>query len=258
MSVAKRIITCLDIDKGRVVKGVNFINIVDAGDPVSIAKRYDEEGADEITMLDITASNEYREITYKTVESIASQVFIPLTVGGGVRNTLDIKNLLRSGADKVSINTAAVENPDFIKEASDKFGCQCIVVAVDARRNKQKDNFWEVVTHGGRNPTGKNVVDWCRKIEELGAGEILLTSMDKDGTKDGYDNKLNKIVSSSLNIPLIASGGAGTLKHMIDGILHGGAEAILAASVFHFSKYSIKEVKLAFAKAGIKVRPIGG
>ncbi|SVD96680.1 uncharacterized protein METZ01_LOCUS449534, partial [marine metagenome] len=193
MSVAKRIIPCLDIDKGRVVKGVNFINIVDAGDPVSIAKRYDEEGADEITMLDITASNEYREITYKTVESIASQVFIPLTVGGGVRNTLDIKNLLRSGADKVSINTAAVENPDFIKEASDKFGCQCIVVAVDARRNKQKDNFWEVVTHGGRNPTGKNVVDWCRKIEELGAGEILLTSMDKDGTKDGYSENTDVI-----------------------------------------------------------------
>ena len=256
MSVAKRIIPCLDVDKGRVVKGTKFINIVDAGDPVTIAKRYDQEGADELTLLDITASNEFREITYKTVESIASEVFIPLTVGGGVKKISDIKNLLRSGADKISINTAAVENPNFVKEAAEKFGSQCIVVAIDAKRSKLKNNFWEVVTHGGRNPTGKNVLEWCSRLEEFGAGEILLTSMDRDGTKKGYDNKLNKIVSSSITIPLIASGGAGSIKHLVEGVLQGGAEAVLAASIYHFNEYSIRDTKLAFAEAGIAVRPV--
>ncbi len=256
MSVAKRIIPCLDIDKGRVVKGINFKNIVDAGDPVSIARRYEEEGADEITILDITASSENRDIVYKTIEEIACEVFIPLTVGGGVRNTLDIRALLRSGADKVSINTAAVENPDFVKEAADKFGSQCIVAAVDSKKRVNENNSWEVVTYGGRRSTGKDVLTWCCNLEELGAGEILLTSMDRDGTKEGYDNDLNKTISSSINIPVIASGGAGNLEHLIDGIILGGVEAVLAASVFHFSEYSIEQVKHSLFKAGIKVRPI--
>ena len=256
MPVAKRIIPCLDVDKGRVVKGINFKNIVDAGDPVSIARRYEEEGADEITMLDITASSENRDIVYKTVEKIASEVFIPLTVGGGVRNILDIKTLLRSGADKVSINTAAVVNPDFVKEAADKFGSQCIVAAVDSKKRVDEHNSWEVFTHGGRRPTGKDVLAWCCELEKFGAGEILLTSMDRDGTKEGYDNELNKSISSSINIPVIASGGAGSLEHLIDGIILGGAEAVLAASVFHFSEYSIEQVKNSLSRAGIKVRLI--
>ena len=205
MSVAKRIIPCLDVDKGRVVKGVNFLNIRDAGDPVEIAKRYDTEGADEITMLDITASHETRDTTYKTVESIASQVFIPLTVGGGVRKIEDIKKLLRSGADKVTINTSAVENPSFVKEAADKFGSQCIVVAVDAKAKTDKDNTWEVVTYGGRNRTGIDVLEWTEQVAEYGAGEILLTSMDRDGTKEGFDNNLVSKVSSRISIPVIAS-----------------------------------------------------
>ena len=254
MSVAKRIIPCLDVDKGRVVKGVNFLNIRDAGDPVEIAKRYDTEGADEITMLDITASHETRDTTYKTVESIASQVFIPLTVGGGVRKIEDIKKLLRSGADKVSINTSAVENPNFVKEAADKFGSQCIVVAVDAKAKTDKENKWEVVTYGGRKRTGIDVLEWTEQVAEYGAGEILLTSMDRDGTKEGFDNNLVSKVSSGISIPVIASGGVGNLDHLIDGVKIGGAEAVLAASIFHFSEFSIKEAKEAMKASGITVR----
>ena len=254
MSVAKRIIPCLDVDKGRVVKGVNFLNIRDAGDPVEIAKRYDTEGADEITMLDITASHETRDTTYKTVESIASQVFIPLTVGGGVRKIEDIKKLLRSGADKVSINTSAVENPSFVKEAADKFGSQCIVVAVDAKAKTDKENTWEVVTYGGRNRTGLDVLEWTEQVAEFGAGEILLTSMDRDGTKEGFDNNLVSKVSSGISIPVIASGGVGNLDHLIDGVKMGGAEAVLAASIFHFSEFTIKEAKEAMKASGITVR----
>lgn len=254
MSVAKRIIPCLDVDKGRVVKGVNFLNIRDAGDPVEIAKRYDTEGADEITMLDITASHETRDTTYKTVESIASQVFIPLTVGGGVRKIEDIKKLLRSGADKVSINTSAVENPGFVQEAADKFGSQCIVVAVDAKAKTDKENSWEVVTYGGRNRTGIDVLEWTEQVTEYGAGEILLTSMDRDGTKEGFDNNLVSKVSSGISIPVIASGGVGNLDHLIDGVKIGGAEAVLAASIFHFSEFSIKEAKEAMKASGITVR----
>ena len=254
MSVAKRIIPCLDVDKGRVVKGVNFLNIRDAGDPVEIAKRYDKEGADEITMLDITASHETRDTTYKTVESIASQVFMPLTVGGGVRTLEDIKKLLRSGADKVSINTSAVENPDFVKEAADKFGSQCIVVAVDAKSSHMDGESWEVVTYGGRNRTGIDVLEWTQQITDYGAGEILLTSMDRDGTKAGFDNSLVSKVSSGISIPVIASGGVGNLDHLIDGIKIGGAEAVLAASIFHFSEFSIKEAKEAMRASGINIR----
>ena len=254
MSVAKRIIPCLDVDKGRVVKGVNFLNIRDAGDPVEIAKRYDTEGADEITMLDITASHETRDTTYKTVESIASQVFIPLTVGGGVRKIEDIKKLLRSGADKVTINTSAVENPSFVKEAADKFGSQCIVVAVDAKAMTDKENTWEVVTYGGRNRTGIDVLEWTEQVAAYGAGEILLTSMDRDGTKEGFDNNLVSKVSSGISIPVIASGGVGNLDHLIDGVKIGGAEAVLAASIFHFSEFSIKEAKEAMKASGITVR----
>ena len=251
MSVAKRIIPCLDVDQGRVVKGVNFLDIRDAGDPIEVAKRYDHEGADEITILDITASHETRDTTYKTVESIASQVFIPLTVGGGVRKLDDIKKLLRSGADKVSINTSAVENPDFVKEAADKFGSQCIVVAVDA---KASENSWEVVTYGGRNRTGLDVLEWTQQVTDFGAGEILLTSMDRDGTKEGFDNKLVSMVSSRISIPVIASGGVGNLDHLVDGIKIGGAEAVLAASIFHYSEFSIREAKEAMRDAGINVR----
>ena len=254
MSVAKRIIPCLDVDKGRVVKGVNFLNIRDAGDPVEIAKRYDTEGADEITMLDITASHETRDTTYKTVESIASQVFIPLTVGGGVRKIEDIKKLLRSGADKVSINTSAVENPSFVKEAADKFGSQCIVVAVDAKAKTDRENTWEVVTYGGRNRTGIDVLEWTEQVVQYGAGEILLTSMDRDGTKEGFDNNLVSKVSSGISIPVIASGGVGNLDHLIDGVKIGGAEAVLAASIFHFSEFTIKEAKEAMKASGITVR----
>jgi cyclase len=254
MTLAKRIIPCLDVDKGRVVKGVNFLNIRDAGDPIEIAKRYDDEGADEITMLDITASHETRDTTYKTVENIASQVFIPLTVGGGVRKIEDIKKLLRSGADKVSINTAAVENPDFVKEAADKFGSQCIVVAVDAKLKEDSSSSWEVVTYGGRNRTGIDVQEWTKQVADYGAGEILLTSMDRDGTKEGFDNELVFQVSSSIDIPVIASGGVGNLQHLIDGIRIGGAEAVLAASIFHFSEFTIQEAKDAMKDSGIVVR----
>ena len=254
MAVAKRIIPCLDVDKGRVVKGVNFLNIRDAGDPSEVARRYDLEGADEITMLDITASHESRETTYQTVEKIASEIFIPLTVGGGVRTLEDIKALLRSGADKVSINTAAVEDPNFVKLASEKFGTQCIVVAIDAKSLAKDSNRWEVVTYGGRDRTGLDVVQWAKQMEESGAGEILLTSMDRDGTKEGFDNKLTKAVSSSISLPTIASGGAGSLQDLVDGILIGGAEAVLAASIFHFSEYSIEQAREVLRSANISVR----
>ena len=254
MAVAKRIIPCLDVDKGRVVKGVNFLNIRDAGDPSEVARRYDLEGADEITMLDITASHESREITYQTVEKIASEIFIPLTVGGGVRTLEDIKALLRSGADKVSINTAAVEDPNFVKLASEKFGSQCIVVAIDAKSLAKDSSRWEVVTYGGRDRTGLDVVQWAKQMEEFGAGEILLTSMDRDGTKEGFDNKLTKAVSSSVSVPTIASGGVGSLQDLVDGILIGGAEAVLAASIFHFSEYSIEQAREVLRSANISVR----
>ena len=254
MTVAKRIIPCLDVDNGRVVKGVKFINIVDAGDPKEIAKRYDLEGADELVMLDITASSENREITYKTIEGIASEIFIPLTLGGGVRNLEDIRKLLRSGADKVSINTAGVENPDFIKEAANKFGSQCIVLAIDAKLKENQNDSWEVVTYGGRRRTGIDVLEWVNRAEEMGAGEILLTSMDRDGTKEGFDNKLNSKISSSISIPVIASGGAGNIDHLIEGIRLGSVDAVLAASIFHFSEYSIQEVKKAMNLAGIEIR----
>jgi len=254
MTVAKRIIPCLDVDNGRVVKGVNFLNIRDAGDPSEVARRYDLEGADEITMLDITASHESREVTYQTVEKIASEVFIPLTVGGGVRTLEDIKALLRCGADKVSINTAAVENSDFVRLASEKFGSQCIVVAIDAKCITNDGDQWEVVTYGGRNRTGLDVVQWAKRLEDFGAGEILLTSMDRDGTKEGFDNKLTKAVSSNISLPVIASGGAGSLQHLVDGIIIGGAEAVLAASIFHFSEYSIEEAKDVLRSANIPVR----
>tara|TARA_Y100001970_G_scaffold288855_1_gene417359 strand:- start:39728 stop:40492 length:765 start_codon:yes stop_codon:yes gene_type:complete len=253
MSVAKRIIPCLDVDKGRVVKGTRFLDIRDAGDPIEIARKYDLEGADEITMLDITASHESRNTTYKTVEEIAGEVFIPLTVGGGVRTLEDIKNLLRSGADKVCINTAAVEDPGFISKASDKFGSQCIVVAIDAKKSKLT-NSWEVVTYGGRKRTGIDAVEWSINAETSGAGEILITSMDRDGTKEGFDNDLNLSISSRLNIPIIASGGVGTLNHLVEGITLGGAQAVLAASIFHFNEYSIQEAKEELQKKGIVVR----
>ncbi len=256
MNLTKRIIPCLDIDKGSVVKGIKFKNIIDAGDPVEVAKRYDEEGADELVMLDITASSEYRDIIYDTIEQIASEVFIPLTVGGGVRKLEDIRKLLRSGADKVSINTAAVEEPSFVKNAAETFGSQCIVIAIDAKSSNVTSSGWEVVTYGGRNKTKKDVIDWCTLVEELGAGEILITSMDRDGTKKGYDNLLNRSISDSISIPIIASGGAGSLVHLVDGVLDGRAEAVLAASIFHFGELTIKEVKNEFQRSDIPVRNI--
>ncbi len=254
MALAKRIIPCLDVDNGRVVKGVNFINIIDAGDPREVAKKYDLEGADELVMLDITASSDKREITYKTIEEIASEIFIPLTIGGGVRSLEDIKALLRSGADKVSINTAGVENPDFIKEAASKFGSQCIVLAIDAKLKENQNDSWEVVTYGGRKRTGIDVLEWVNLAEEMGAGEILLTSMDKDGTKEGFDNKLNSKITSSISIPVIASGGAGNIDHLIDAIKLGSVDAVLAASIFHFSEHSIQEAKREMSLAGIEMR----
>lgn len=251
MSVAKRIIPCLDVDAGRVVKGVQFVDIVDAGDPVQVARGYDQQGADEITFLDITATHEGRDTTFKMVEEIASEVFIPLTVGGGVREIADIRNLLNHGADKVSINSAAVTNPEFVKAAADRFGSQCTVVAIDA---KQVGDHWEVFTHGGRKPTGLNVVQWAEKMVEYGAGEILLTSMDGDGTKAGYDLRLTRAVSDAVHVPVIASGGVGNLDHLVEGVIDGGAEAVLAASIFHFGTYSIAQAKQAMARAGIEVR----
>ncbi len=252
MTLAKRIIPCLDVDKGRVVKGVQFLDIRDAGDPVEVAKRYDEQGADEITFLDITASHEGRDTTLKTVERMASQVFVPLTVGGGIRKLEDIRNLLNAGADKVSINSAAVTNPEFVQEASQRFGSQCIVVAIDAKRGAA--GRWDIFTHGGRKDTGIDAVAWAIKMAEYGAGEILLTSMDADGTKNGYDLGVVRAVSDAVNVPVIASGGVGNLQHLADGILQGRADAVLAASIFHFGEYTIPQAKAFLSAQGIVMR----
>jgi cyclase len=256
MALAKRIIPCLDCDKGRVVKGVQFVDIRDAGDPVEVSKRYCDAGADEITFLDITASHEDRETTVDTVRAIAGQVFIPLTVGGGIRTLDDIRTMLNAGADKVSINTAAVNKPEFVREAAERFGSQCIVVAVDAKRASTEGEplRWEIFTHGGRKPTGIDAIDWVKQMVNNGAGEILLTSMDRDGTKIGFDLELNKAVSSAVNVPIIASGGVGELDHLADGVLKGEADAVLAASIFHFGEYTIREAKEHMAAKGIEVR----
>jgi len=250
--LSKRIIPCLDVKDGRVVKGVNFVNLRDAGDPVEIAKKYSEQGADEICFLDITASHEERKTMIDVVERTAGEVFVPLTVGGGVRTLDDVRQLLLAGADKVSINTAAVKNPDFVREAAERFGSQCIVVAIDAR--SVGDSKWEVYTHGGRNPTGIDAVEWAKKMEENGAGEILLTSMDKDGTKSGYDLALTQTISRALSIPIIASGGAGNLEHLAEGVSEGEADAVLVASIFHYGEYSITEAKEYMDGEGISVR----
>lgn len=256
MTLAKRIIPCLDIDKGRVVKGVRFLDIKDAGDPVEIARRYDQQGADELVFLDITASHEARDTLIEVVERVAGEVFIPLTVGGGVKNPADVRRLLTAGADKVAINTAAIANPDFVREAADRFGSQCIVVAIDAKRvNKKKEEpRWEVFTHGGRRATGIDVVEWAQKMVTNGAGELLLTSMDKDGTKSGFDLKLTRAVSDSVDVPVIASGGVGTLEHLHDGLEVGHADAVLAASIFHFGTYTIQQAKGFLAERGVVVR----
>ena len=250
--LAKRIIPCLDVKDGRVVKGVKFLHLRDAGDPVEIAKRYSDEGADEITFLDITASHEKRNIMIDVVERTAGQVFVPLTVGGGVRTLDDVRSLLLAGADKVAINTAAVFDPDFVKRASDKFGSQCIVVAIDAR--KSSDSSWKVYTHGGRNQTGIDAIEWAKRMEQFGAGEILLTSMDKDGTKDGYDLELTESISKTVGIPVIASGGAGNLLHLFEGLTQGEADAVLVASIFHYGEYTINEAKLFLIERGIRLR----
>ena len=252
--LAKRIIPCLDVKEGRVVKGISFVNLRDAGDPVEVARLYNDEGADEICFLDITASYEKRSILIDVVRNTAEQVFMPLTVGGGVRTLEDIRILLNAGADKVSINTAAVQNPEFVREASERFGSQCIVVAIDARGVKGDAGRWEVYIHGGRTPTGIDVVQWAKKMEEYGAGEFLLTSMDKDGTKDGYDIELTRAVSEAVSIPVIASGGAGTLGHLYEGLTAGKADAVLAASIFHYREYTIKEAKEYLKAMGICVR----
>ncbi|MCH2556173.1 MAG: imidazole glycerol phosphate synthase subunit HisF [Alcanivorax sp.] len=256
MTLAKRIIPCLDVDAGRVVKGVQFVEIRDAGDPVEVARRYNEAGADEITFLDITASHQDRDTTLETVERMASQVFIPLTVGGGVRSIQDIRNLLNAGADKVSINSAAVKDPDFVREAAQRFGSQCIVVAIDAKKvsGESENNRWEIFTHGGRKPTGIDAIEWAKRMTDYGAGEILLTSMDRDGTKNGFDIALTRGISDAVPVPVIASGGVGNLQHLVDGVIQGGADAVLAASIFHFGEYSIAEAKDYMARAGIEMR----
>lgn len=256
MGLAKRIIPCLDVDNGRVVKGVKFVEIRDAGDPVENARRYNLEGADEITFLDITASSDNRDTIVHMVEAVASEVFIPLTVGGGIRELADVRRMLNAGADKVGINTAAVFNPDFVQQAADRYGSQCIVVAVDAKKVSQsgEENRWEIFTHGGRKGTGIDALEWVTRMDEYGAGEILLTSMDRDGTKQGFDNELNRQVSEAVKIPVIASGGVGNLQHMADGVLLGKADAVLAASIFHFGEYRISEVKDFMKQQGIEVR----
>jgi cyclase len=255
MSLAKRIIPCLDVDKGRVVKGVQFVDIRDAGDPVEVARRYNEQGADEITFLDITASHEARDTTLHTVERMAGQVFIPLTVGGGVRELQDIRNLLNAGADKVAINSAAIHNPEFVREAAQRFGSQCIVVAIDAKQVEQGDDSrWEIFTHGGRKPIGINAIEWAEKMTAYGAGEILLTSMDRDGTKNGFDLDLTSRISDAVNVPVIASGGVGNLQHLVDGIVQGKADAVLAASIFHFGEHTVPEAKRYMAERGVSVR----
>jgi cyclase len=259
VGLAKRIIPCLDVDAGRVVKGVQFVDIIDAGDPVEVARRYDEQGADELAFLDITASSDQRETMADVVERVASQVFIPLTVGGGIRKVEDIRRLLNAGADKVSINTAAVASPELVTEASARVGSQCIVVAVDAKAARTgaggpEPARWEVYTHGGRRPTGIDAVEWCRAVEARGAGEILLTSMDRDGTRDGFDLALTRAVVDAVGIPVIASGGVGDLDHLVDGVLRAGADAVLAASIFHFGLHTVAEAKLRMAERGIEVR----
>jgi len=251
MSLAKRIIPCLDVDRGRVVKGVNFVGLRDAGDPVEIARRYDEQGADELCFLDITASSDDRDTILHVVEAVAAEVFIPLTVGGGVRKIDDVRNLLNAGADKVSINTAAVHRPEFVAEATGRFGSQCIVVAIDAKRAGE---HWEVFTHGGRRPTGLDAIEWARRMQALGAGEILLTSMDRDGTREGFDLGLTRAVADAVGVPVIASGGVGTLEHLADGVIEGRADAVLAASIFHFGEFTVRQAKECMAARGIEVR----
>ena len=259
MPLAKRIIPCLDVDNGRVVKGVNFVGIRDAGDPVEVAKRYNQQGADEITFLDITATSDKRETLLNVVEEVASEVFIPLTVGGGVRELKDVHNLLNAGADKISVNSTAVFRPEFVKEAARHFGSQCIVVAIDAKQTLSLDrgdtqDRWEIFTHGGRKATGIDAVQWAVKMADYGAGEILLTSMDGDGTKAGYDLKLTNAVSHATSIPVIASGGVGNLEHLVEGVKLGGADAVLAASIFHFGEYTVQQAKQAMRDAGIEIR----
>jgi imidazole glycerol-phosphate synthase subunit HisF len=248
-----RIIPCLDVDAGRVVKGVNFVGLVDAGDPVELAARYDAEGADELVFLDITASSDARDTIVEVARRTAEEVFIPFTIGGGIRSVDDARRLLRAGADKVSVNTAAVERPELVGELAAEFGSQCTVVAIDARRS---DPTFEVYTHGGRTPTGLDAVEWARRVESLGAGEILLTSMDRDGTKVGFDLELTRAVSDAVGIPVIASGGVGTLDHLVEGVTEGGADAVLAASIFHFSQHTVAEAKAAMTGAGVPVRPV--
>ena len=256
MGLAKRIIPCLDVDNGRVVKGVQFVDIRDAGDPVEIARRYNDQGADEITFLDITASHQGRDTTLHTVERIAEQVFIPLTVGGGVRSVQDIRRLLNAGADKVSINTAAINNPDFVREAAERFGSQCIVVAIDLKRVSAGDEAprWEIFTHGGRRATGIDAVEFAKKMVANGAGELLLTSMDRDGTKAGFDLAATRAISDAVAVPVIASGGVGNLDHLVAGITEGGADAVLAASIFHFGQFTVPEAKRYMAERGIEIR----
>ena len=266
MGLAKRIIPCLDVDRGRVVKGVKFVEIRDAGDPVEIARRYDEQGADELTFLDITASSDDRETMVHVVEQVAAEVFIPLTVGGGIRTLDDVRRMLNAGADKVSINTAAIARPEFVREAAERFGNQCIVVAIDAKsvsprpagegpgERAEPSPRWEIFTHGGRRPTGIDAVEWAQRMTEYGAGEILLTSMDRDGTKRGFDLELTRAISEAVSVPVIASGGVGTLDHLADGILRGKADAVLAASIFHFAEYTIEQAKRHMQARGIEVR----
>jgi cyclase len=255
VSLAKRVIPCLDVTAGRVVKGVNFVGLRDAGDPVEIAKRYDREGADELTFLDITASSDERGLMLHIIEAVAAQVFIPLTVGGGVRSVEDVRRLLNAGADKVSINTAAVQSPQLVADAADRYGSQCIVVAVDAKRVPDSSPLaWEVFTHGGRRASGLDAVEWGRRMETLGAGEILLTSMDRDGTRQGFDLELTSAFSAALSIPVVASGGVGNLQHLADGVLQGHADAVLAASIFHYGEYTVRQAKEHMARQGIEVR----
>ena len=256
MALAKRIIPCLDVDNGRVVKGINFVDIRDAGDPVEVAARYNREGADEITFLDITASSDDRETTVHMVEAIASEVFIPLTVGGGIRKVEDIRTMLNAGADKVAINTAAIHNPELVKEAAEYYGSQCIVVAIDAKKvsKEGEPDKWDIFTHGGRNDTGIDAVEWAEKMADYGAGELLVTSMDKDGTKSGFNIPLTKAIVDAVNIPVIASGGVGNLQHLADGVLKAGADAVLAASIFHFNEYTVGEAKEYMSKQGIEMR----
>ncbi len=256
MALAKRIIPCLDVDNGRVVKGVQFVDIRDAGNPVDVARRYDQEGADEITFLDITASSDDRETIVHVVEEVANEVFIPLTVGGGIRTVDDVRRMLNAGADKVAINTAAVFNPAFVREASEKVGSQCIVVAIDAKKVSAEGESlrWELFTHGGRKSTGLDAIEWAKKMVDYGAGEILLTSMDRDGTKIGFDLELTRSISESVSVPVIASGGVGNLDHLVDGVTKGKADAVLAASIFHFAEYTIEEAKQHMAANGIEMR----